>query len=91
MAVIKMSIPQWDAYSKAKEEGDVVKAQAIMDMGYCREYDDSLIEAEVTDVTHEVDDEDILNDLAAGLSNKEIYSKYKISPKRLSVIKKGEK
>ena len=85
MATVKMSIAQWNAREKAIKEGDTKKAAAILDLGFQPEYDDSLVDA--TDAVI-VEPEDILDDLAAGLSNKEIYEKYDISPKKLSMIKK---
>ncbi len=87
MAVVKMSISQWNAYQAAKKSGDTKKSAKIMDLGYQHEYDESLLAATEAEVI-EYDTADILDDVAAGLENKEIYAKYGISPKRLSMIKK---
>jgi len=90
MATVKMSIAQWNAREKAIKEGDTKKAAAILDLGFQPEYDDSLLAATEAVILDEVElsPEDILDDVAAGLSNKEIYGKYDISPKKLSMIKK---
>jgi len=89
MATVKMSIPQWQDYEKALAEGKTGRAAEIMELGYQNPYDPSVLgatEAEV--IEEEYTNDDILDDLAAGLTNKEIYEKYSISPKRLSMIKK---
>ncbi len=95
MANTKMSIAQWKDYDKAVKSGDKAKAARIMDLGYQPEYDPTLVAAEEAQIieTEEEEDENeaILNDVAGGLENKEIYRKYGISPAKLTSIKKGAK
>ena len=91
-AVVKMSIAQWNDYKKAKKEGNLERAQLIMDMGYQREYDPSDVGATEAEELEELYiNDDILDDVAGGMTNKEIYDKYDISPAKLASIKKGAK
>ena len=95
MANVKMSIKQWEDYQRAVKSGDKDKAQRIMDMGYQPDYDPAEDVSRETKLIEaaEVEDEEqlILDDVAAGLENKEIYEKYGVSPKKLSMIKAGAK
>jgi len=91
---VKMSIPQYNAFRKAQEDGDDKTADAIMELGFQEDWNPSLIEAteaEILEEEQEIPNEDILDAVAAGLSNKEIYGKFGISAQKLSVIKKGAK
>ena len=87
-----MSIAQYNDFRKAQADKDFERAQAIMDLGYQAEYDPSDVgasEAEIID--EEYTNENILDDVAGGMDNKEIYAKYGISPAKLASIKKGAK
>ena len=89
---VKMSIPQYNDFRKAKDNKDNSRAQAIMDLGYQSDYDPTDVgasEAEIID--EEYTNDNILDDVAGGLTNKEIYEKYDISPAKLVSIKKGAK
>ena len=89
---VKMSIAQYNDFKKAKDEGNSDRAEEILSMGYQAVYDPSdvgVTEAEIMD--EEYTNENILDDVAAGMENKEIYDKYGISPQKLAQIKKGAK
>lgn len=88
---MKMSIKQWKAYSEAKKEGDTITAQRIMDLGFAPDYEDAMLdfkEADIEEVT-EFEPEDILDAVAGGMPNKEIYEKFGITAQKLVSIKKG--
>ena len=92
MAHVKMSIPQYNDFRKAQADKDTARADAIYALGYQTEYDPSDVgasEAEIID--EEYTNENILDDLAGGMENKEICEKYSISPQKLGSIKKGAK
>jgi len=92
MAVSRMSIPQYEAFRKAQKEGNYEKAQEIVDMGYVKEFDETDLNASEAEIIEEAyTEENILDDVAAGLDNKEICEKYGISPQKLGSIKKGAK
>jgi len=92
MATIKMSIPQWNDYEKAKADGNESRAKEILELGYQKEYDPSVLGATEAEVIEEAyTNDDIMDDVSAGMDNKEIYAKYGISPAKLVSIKKGAK
>ncbi len=96
MANTKMSIPQYNDYKLACDTGDMERANKIMDMGYQEVYDPTLADAVEADIVDEQPlvagtDDDIKDDILGGLDNKEICSKYDISPQKLGSIKREMK
>lgn len=85
-----MSIEQWNDREEALKAGDKERAQKILDLGYQPEYKKEMAdfsEAEL-DQGLEIFEEDVMNDVAAGMDNKEIMAKYSISAQKLHAIKK---
>ena len=92
MAHVKMGMAQYADFRKAQADKDFSRAEAIYDLGYQEQYDPTDVgasEAEIID--EEYTNENILDDVAAGLTNKEICEKYSISAQKLGSIKKGAK
>ena len=90
MSMMRMSVKQYDDLRAAQEAGDEVRAKAIVAMGYQKDYDPALVEANTTAIlteTPEVPHEDILYGLDVGLSDTEIMSKFGVSAQTLAVIK----
>ena len=86
----KMTNEQYADYQKAKKIGDAVVAKELWEGEYDTEYKEG--DAFIVDVeVEESDDDAILDDIAAGMENKEIYEKYGVSPQKLGQIKKGAK
>ena len=88
----KMTNEQYRDYRKAKKIGDDETAQKIWDGGYGPEYkegDAFIVDVDVVD--GDDDTADILDDVAGGMENKDIYKKYGISAQKLAQIKKGAK
>ena len=86
MAVVKMSIKQYNDFREAKKNGDEERAAKIMSLGYQPEYDETLLDA--TEASIEEDEDSVEDDLAAGIDDKEICEKYGISRQKLSAIKR---
>ena len=91
----KMSIKQWKAYEQAKKDGDEARMDRIINMGFNQEFNiDDIIADEAGIIeAEEIEDEtqSILDDVAAGLENKEVCERYGISPQKLASIKKKAK
>lgn len=88
MPIVRMNIPQYEDLRHAQKIGDKVSEEALMTMGYNKNYNKGdVFIVDVPEVT-EVDDQDILDDVAAGMDNKDIYKKYDISSSMLVAIKK---
>ena len=92
MAHVKMSIAQYNDFRKAQADKNPERAQAIMDLGHQEHYDPSDVGATEAEIIEEsYTNDDIMDDLAAGLGNKEVCVKYGISAQKLGSIKKGAK
>ena len=88
----KMSIAQYNDMRKAQADGDQPRAEAIVALGYQKEYDPSDVGATEADIIEQAyTEENILDDVAAGLENAEICEKYEISPQKLGSLKKKAK
>lgn len=92
VAPVKMSIPQYEDFRKAQAGGNHSRADAIMALGFQKEYDPADVGATEAEIIEEAyTNDDILDDIAGGMENKEICEKYDISPQKLGSIKKGAK
>ena len=86
---MKMSIPQYNDFRKAQADKNTPRAEAIMALGFQADYDPSDVGATEAEIIEEAyTNDDIMDDLAAGMENKDICEKYGISPQKLASIKK---
>lgn len=81
-----MRAKQYLAFRAAQDEGNLEKAQAIFNLGAVEDYEDSMLDFTEAEID---DGNDVLDDIAAGLTNKEICEKHGISPQKLAAIRKG--
>lgn len=81
-----MTMKQYDRLQEAKKAGDKDLVEQILGEEYGG--DSTIIDVEVED---DFTDEDVLDSLAAGLSNKEVADKYNISVQKIGSIKKKAK
>ena len=87
----RMSTKQVHAYQEAIKAGDKEKAERIYKMGYVADYKDFDMDVEVVSQETELDEDEVLSDIGAGMEDSEIREKYGISAQKLGAIKRKAK